>query len=210
MTYLEMLIRFMLNYGYLYLSSLFCVFIIFWCWLTYVDRLHMREKCRMLGKKIKEYINKKVSDKNKILLQTYLFNQINALSECVAGFTNGIIHDEPIILVYEHKSKETQTTIETCSIDIQTDHIEPDIKEVEVIKEIIKEVPVYIKNTESHKTHEQYSQNNTDDIENLNSQDAFIINKIGPINHPTLEDDDKLDYTTMAQKPNKRVKIKIK
>lgn len=101
------------------------VFVLFWFWISHVDRLHLRESSKILGSKIN--CTKFVKE--------YLLSQINAISESIAGVTDGMTEKNSIIRVANFKS-----------IDVQTDPLEPEvvIKEIEVVKEIVKEIPVEI------------------------------------------------------------------
>jgi hypothetical protein len=201
-------------YIYFYLISLLFVLAIFWLWLLYVDRLHLRESCRKIGKILKEYINKNVSTSYKEYIEKYLFYQLNTLSECIAGFTNGLIFDEPTVKVSLMVDKEIETNVETCEVEIQTDPIEPEIREVikEVVKEVEKEVireilvvkevqvPVPIQTTTST---------------NVGSSSDTGFDIFGPKTKkydikPSLDDDNKEDYNTMVQEKPKRVRVKQK
>jgi len=122
-----------------YTYSIPFVFILFWFWISNIDKIHVRERMRLLGNKI---------ETNEIF-KKYIFLQMNILFEGLTGLTDGLIKTYPIVKPSFFKT-----------IELQTDDIEPTIiekeiivevpieviKEVEVIKEIevIKEVEVPI------------------------------------------------------------------
>ena len=185
------------SYIYMYIISLLFVIGIFWLWLIYVDRLHLREKCRTIGITLKKYINKHCSVTQKNYIEKYIFYQINAISECIAGFTNGLIFEEPIIQVSLMINKETETNnIETTEVETQTD-FEPEIREIirEVEKEVYRDI-VVVKEIQ---------------IPNIEKPLCIFEKKTEKnIDNPSLDDDNKADYNTMMSEKPKRVKIKQK
>jgi len=180
------------------------VFIIFWWWLIYADRLHLREVCRQIGKKIRENINVKISQKNKELIEKYVFYQLNTISECIAGFTNGLIFDEPTINITLMIDKETNMENNSNEIEIQTDPVEPEIKivEKEVMREIlvVKEIQVPV----------PMNMTNSSTIVNTNNQYDIFEKKSHNNNKPSMVDDTRADYDTMIENKTKRVRVKQK
>lgn len=213
MIYFKLISLFFSSYVYLYLISLLFIFAIFWCWLIYVDRLHLRETCRILGKRLRTYIVTHLSTKYKELIEKYLFYQLNTLSEAIAGFTNGLIFDEPTVNVTLMVNAETETCIDTCDIDIQTDPIEPEIREV--IKEVIKEVEVekeVIREILVVKEVQVPVYQSTTSTAIGSSEMGYDIfgTKSKVYTKPSLDDDNKEDYNTMIADKPKRVRVKQK
>lgn len=137
------------KYIYLYLVSIPFVLILVWFWLIYVDRIHLREKSRRYGINIsKMFTNNKYFN----FYKKYLIYEINAISESIAGFTDGIINKTSVVKIYQTNDANIETINKVyCDINIQTDPIEepqPKIITNEIIKEVIKEViiekPVFI------------------------------------------------------------------
>lgn len=197
-----MIIQFFFSYIYFYFFALVISFAIFWMWLMYADRLHLREIFRKLGKKVKTNL----TTETKVILQNVLFNQLNTLSEILAGFTCGLMFDEPTIKVVLMVDNETSTEITTCNAENQTDHIEPEIKEIikeiVVIKEVIKEV---IREETKEAIKEVAKINTNESMEMID-----IFSKNNDFIRPTLDDDIKADDCIIIQEKPKRVRVKQK
>lgn len=98
-----------------YIISFFGLFFCLFNYTKYLERSHIREKCRIFGKKINKYLS------NNFLFENFL-NQILVLNEGVNGFLEGIMNLESMVELYSPESKEI-------------------IKEI--VKEKIIEIPVY-------------------------------------------------------------------
>ena len=123
----ELLYWFFIYYVKLYVYSLPLLFVLFWFWISYVDRLHMRERSRRLGERIRLVCLK---FKYWYLVEKYILIQLNGLAEMTSGFTYGILNKNEIIKIVETKQNEMQTDI--------SGEQEPQI----IIKEVIKEIIV--------------------------------------------------------------------
>lgn len=208
MVYFKLIGLFFSNFVYLYLISLLFIFVIFWCWMIYVDRLHLRETCRNIGKKLRTYIGSYFSSKYKELIEKYLFYQLNTISECIAGFTNGLIFDEPTVNVTLMVNTETETRVDTCDIDIQTDPIEPEIREVIIEKEVIREILV-VKEVEVP-VHIPVHIYQSSTVGSSDTNHDIFGTKSKVYTKPSLDDDNKADYDTMVLDKPKRVRVKQK
>lgn len=114
-------INMMLKYLYFYILSFFLIPFVCWMWLMYVNRLHLREKSRRLGSNMRKIIDNKISvDKFKIIRRLLLY-QINAISESIAGITDGILNKEPIMRIYTVNNNNSQTDLERSDMSTQTD-----------------------------------------------------------------------------------------
>src|SRR5579883_1466578 len=100
----------------IYIVSFFSLFFCLFNYIKYLERSHIREKCRLLGIKFNKYLN------NKLFFDNF-FNQILVINEAINGFLEGIMNMESMIDLY---SPEPPKEI---------------IKEI--IKEKIIEVPIY-------------------------------------------------------------------
>lgn len=211
MIYFKLIGLFFFNYVYLYLISLIVIFLIFWTWMIYVDRLHLREICRNIGKNLRTYVKLHFSSKYKEMIEKCLFYQLNTLSECSAGFTNGLIFDEPTVNVRLMVNAETETLIETCDISVQTDPIEPEIKEVfvDIIKEVEKEVIREILVVKEVQVPMPMNIHQSSTISSDVNYDIFGTKSKNYLK-PSLDDDNKADYDTMILNKQKRVRIKQK
>lgn len=216
MIYFKLVSLFFFNYIYFYLMSLLFIFGIFWYWLIYADRLHLREFCRKIGTESKKYLKTHIDT---TLIEKYLFYQLNTLSEGFAGFTNGLIFDEPTVNVTLMVDKEVFTQYISKEIETQTDPIEPEIKivEKEIIKEVVveKEVEVekeVIREILVVKEIQVPVSTNGSNISNVKSESGYEI--FGPktkvYTKPSMEEDNKMDCCTMIESKPKRVRIKQK
>lgn len=108
---------------YLYTFSLPFIFALFWFWISYVDRLHLRETTRIFGTLL---YNKLIKYKHFDKIQNYIIIQLNSLSEVVAGLTDGLMNKNPIIKICNITQNECQTDIilyEKRDVEIQTEII---------------------------------------------------------------------------------------
>jgi hypothetical protein len=106
----------------LYPYSIPFTFIIFWFWITHVDRVHLREKARNLGWKIQDKISKEIPDSNQLMID-YCYKQVNAMGELVAGVSDGLLNKKSSINVCVIKNNDSQTEFENVSEEIQTEAI---------------------------------------------------------------------------------------
>ena len=190
------------KYIYLYIVSIPCTFIIVWFWLIYVDRLHLREKSRRLGINMNKYLSEYKYWKQ---IEIYLIYQMNAFSECSAGFTDGLLNKVSDIRIYETKDAIIQTDqLIMCDIEIQTDKIDeplPIIITKEVTKEVIKEVFI-------NKSDDIFDSNICEEKEipfMFNVKDTYNI-----IKKPTILEDIESDRTSESSNTKRRIRIKRK
>jgi hypothetical protein len=92
------------TYVNLYQISLFITMIALWILLSYVDRIHMRERFRQYGKKLTRLIsilliNEKTYDRFRLIV----IRPMCAISEMITGFLEGIEGLEPIIMIASNK-----------------------------------------------------------------------------------------------------------
>jgi hypothetical protein len=93
------IINIILNiYLNLYIIGLYLVCIFFWISLSYVDRVHLREKTRRYGTQIYMTLNN-LSYVNMYYdkLRIILFRPISVILEMITGFIEGIENSDPII-----------------------------------------------------------------------------------------------------------------
>jgi transcriptional regulator of heat shock response len=131
MFYLDNIISFIITkyitifndyYIYIYIAYVPFIFILFWFWLSHVDRIQLREKSRLIGVNL----NNKIRKKNIV----YGMQQLNAIFECCAGITDGLLNRDPIVKVYKLVDQDNQTINNSLYLTdqvIQTDIIKIDI-----------------------------------------------------------------------------------
>lgn len=169
-------------YAEIYLYSLPFLFILFWFWISHIDRLHMRERFSRFGQRIRLLFLKY---KYWCLIEKYLLIQLNGLSEITSGFTYGILHKKQIIKI-----------VEVCEDSCQTElsgEIKPiiitNIKEIEVIKEIIKEIIIH----NNLPNNNSYNDSENELLENNNSEDNLTDNDL---DGDRLVEDNNLKYSS--------------
>jgi hypothetical protein len=96
-------------YCYLYILCLPFLNLLFWFWLTHVDRVHLRLKFNSFGKIIKDNIKSKLKHNNLLLIDKYIFTQLNSFGEIIAGFTDGFLNKNSSIKINYAINTETQT-----------------------------------------------------------------------------------------------------
>lgn len=171
---------------YFYMLALVLVpllsFTLFWFWIGNINKIYVREKCRNFGL----VCGLKNSMLQNTIIKNYVILQLNTISECFTGFTDGILQKNTAFKFIKPISVETQTDTVKLQVIIEEKFIEVPveiIKEVEVIKEVIKEVEVVkevIKEVEVIKEiyKDKSSKNNKDSIfEKIKSKDKQTSNK---------------------------------
>ena len=71
--------------------------------------MHLREKSRNLGQKLLVKVNKMTNKSD--ILSKYIFCQLNSLGEIIAGISDGLLNNNPIIKVCTINNNNTQTKI---------------------------------------------------------------------------------------------------
>ena len=137
-------------YQFLYVFTIPGLLLILWFWLSYVDRIYLRYKAYQTGKMIKFRLENKGNSRIKIV-NDYCSDQINALGEILAGFTDGMLNKDPSLNINLLDNKSSQTTL--CSIndfyenkEIQTDIIEVPINEKKEDKILLNDILIDMNN----------------------------------------------------------------
>jgi len=77
-------------------------FIVLWCYLQYVNKLHIRERGRILGKKIHTHQ----------FIRRYLIKQYVVILDFFAGICDGCLNeDHNVIILTDNHNNNTQTNI---------------------------------------------------------------------------------------------------
>ena len=105
----------------LYLGSSIGFIIIFYFWIKYINKLHMRENMRILGYTIrKKYCKTELENNIYSNMFKHCFKELNSLLEILAGFTDGLLNKECIKNIKQIQNNDAQANIINAEITTQT------------------------------------------------------------------------------------------
>ncbi|VBB18492.1 hypothetical protein YASMINEVIRUS_955 [Yasminevirus sp. GU-2018] len=124
----DVLSNLLYTYFSLYKISLGVCGLFFWMCMSYVDRVHMRERSRRIGVRVhniisKLTISKSVHDKLRILF----LRPLCSLFETVTGFLEGVENFDPVISIASNalfdlsNSAETYSTVNSSNIEVDAE-----------------------------------------------------------------------------------------
>lgn len=91
-------------YIWIYQYSLYIALFFVWLCMSYIDRIHFRERCRKKGTKIHDFLTS-YSHINKFYphIRIYLLRPVCSLFEMIVGFLEGVENLEAIVNICENK-----------------------------------------------------------------------------------------------------------
>lgn len=171
----------MLNiYFNVYRLSLILCIMYFWLNLSYVDRVHFRERCRNLGVNVntmlKNYVSEIVYDK----LRLYIIRPLCVVMESFVGFLEGVENLEAIINISDNESPINKRNIEDKEIDnevIDNKEIEENntLKDISNISEFSISDDDISKNILRKTKNDDIDKNNNNNVNNVNNSETENI-----------------------------------
>lgn len=170
--------------------SLLYYFVIFWFWLTHVDRIHLREKSKSIGRTIQNNLSKQIPKQNQMLID-YCYKQTNAIGEILAGISDGLLNKESVINVCIIKNSETQTLLLTDTKETQNDLLLLDTKEMQT--DIFENENINIANDLKFFF-------NNDNVQNVNNDVNNILNEYNIVDQGKESSSDSDTETSLPKK----------
>lgn len=173
-------------YTYLLYISLFPLIFLLWISLSYVDRIHLRERARRYGVQISKIsstviMNDYIYDKCRILI----IRPICALCDFLAGIFEGMENLEPIIKIMENK-KDFLCDVDTIN-NLETESVTESETEI------------------STETETETDTCDCDDDKTKNCDDKAKLNVV----NDKMEDDEKANTNNGTTKMRRRIPIKL-
>lgn len=195
--------KWLLFYWTIYFYSLPLLFVFFWFWLTYVDRVHLRVKSKQYGFFIQNKIKEKISQEKIFIIKKYFYEQLNAFGEIIAGISDGLLNNESCVEIRYMQNNNSQTLISN------------DNKEIQTIQKILLDCET---NTEIKEIKEDITKRNSDsesesEKEIITPKRLFVIgkkNQKNSIDTEILKKDIEADRNNIANLKNKRITIRKK
>jgi hypothetical protein len=189
---------------------------VFWFWLTYVDRVHIRVKSKELGLIIQKTISDYFSENTVGSIKKYCYKQINTIGEIVAGFSDGLLNKKSAIdfkyvcdvdsqtymTCIEQKNDETQTNIiELIDIETNTDAAEITFKNINENEENKNG-----ENKEENKKEESISSSSSEDT--IVKSRKLFKKRTTLLGSSILEKDLEEDRKNIIKQQKRRITIK--
>jgi hypothetical protein len=216
---IEKWLLFFLFYWTIYIYSLPLLFLLFWFWLTYVDRVHIRVKSKNIGLFIQNKIQEKISPAKIRLVTKYCYKQLNALGEIIAGLSDGLLNSDSSIEVKYLQNNNSQTLISNYNYNVRNKEIQTTSKflldcgintDVIEIKEIKENGQEEINNLEKKLVMSSDSSSSSSSEKILPPRKIFAVGKKNHLDTEILKNDIEADNKNIIFQKNKRITIRKK